>query len=175
LSPSTFEEVSVITLVALALAALTFFIALIVVIFTALTIAICQCFLSTTIVHPLAACLLSADAGAAAASHPPVEPLLPLVALYFIMTDCYVVISTPAPSSHCCSRGHCCHCIVIVSRPAALTEETLQKKKSRNSLFLITAQNGRYNVQTGLFSKSKQDLSLLKPKEQLGRHPILIL
>ncbi len=55
---------------------------------------------------PWAAHLLSADAGAAAASCLPAEPLLPLVALYFIMADCYVIALAPAPSSHCCrSRG----------------------------------------------------------------------
>jgi hypothetical protein len=84
----------------------------------------------------LSARLPSADAGAAAASHPPAELLLPLVALYFIMEDCCVVASAPASSSHCCSRCHHCHCIVIVSHPATLTEESLQKtKRQKKSIF----------------------------------------
>ncbi len=57
-------------------------------------------------VRPPAACLLSADAGATAASCPPAEPLLPLVARYFIMADCYLIVLAPTPSSYYHSRHH---------------------------------------------------------------------
>ena len=91
MSPSSLEEVSIIPLVALALVALAFFVALIVDVFIALAVAVHQCLLSAAIARPLAACFSSADAGAAAASCPPAELLLPLAALYFIMADCYLV------------------------------------------------------------------------------------
>jgi hypothetical protein len=72
---------------------------------------------------------LSADAGAAAPSQPLAEPLLPLIALYFITADCYLIALATTPSSHCFSRHHYCHPIVIVSLPATLMEESLQKKE----------------------------------------------
>ncbi len=100
LSPSSLREVSVIALVALALVALAFFVALVVVVFTALAVAIRRCLLSAAIAHLPAARLSSADAGAAAASRPPAELLLPLMALYFIMADCYVVALAQMPPSH---------------------------------------------------------------------------
>jgi hypothetical protein len=121
-SPSSLGEVSVITLVALTLVALdplAFFVTLVAIVFTALAVAIRWCLLSAANARPLAACLSSSDTGAAAASRPPVEPLLPLVALYSIMADCYAIALAPAPSSHCCSHHNCCHRFVIVTaRPA---------------------------------------------------------
>jgi hypothetical protein len=139
LSPSSIGEVSIITLVALTLVALnplTFFVTLIAVMFTTLTVAFRGCLLSALNARPLAACLSSADAGATAASCPPAEPLLPFVALYFIMADCYVVALAPAPSSHCCSRRHHCHCFVIVTyRPTTLTEESIQKNKKAEKVY----------------------------------------
>ncbi len=94
MSPSSRREISIIALVALALVtlalvALTFLVTLIVVVITALAVAIHRRLLFTTIAHPPAACHLSADAGPTAASQLPVEPLLPIVALYFIMVYCY--------------------------------------------------------------------------------------
>jgi hypothetical protein len=80
---------------------------------------------------------LSADAGAAAASHPPAEPLLPLVALYFIMADCYVVASAPAPSSHCCSRHHHSHCFVIVTAHPHLRRNPFRRKKRQKKFIFI--------------------------------------
>jgi hypothetical protein len=103
--------------------------------FTALAIAIHWCLLSAAIACPPAARLSPADTGPAAASHPPAEPLLPLVALYFVMADIYVVTLVSTPSSHCCSCHHHCHCIVIVSCLAMLTEESLQKKKTEEVYF----------------------------------------
>ena len=141
-SPSSHGEVSIsvialvaLALVALALVALAFFIALVVIIFTALAVAVSRCLLSAAITHPLAACLLSADVGAAAASCPPAEPVLPLVVLYFIMADCYVVALAPVPSSHCCSCHHCCHRIMILSSPATLMEESHQKGKKEEKVY----------------------------------------
>jgi hypothetical protein len=139
LSPSSIGEVSIITLVALTLVALnplTFFVTLVAVVFTPLTVAFRGCLLSAANARPFAARLSSTDAEATAASCPPAEPLLPFVALYFIMADCYVIASAPAPSSHCCSHRHHCHCFVIVTyRPSALTEEFIQKKKKAEKVY----------------------------------------
>jgi hypothetical protein len=85
----------------------------------------------------LAAHLSSADAGATAASCPPAEPLLPLVALYFIMADCYVVALAPAPSSHCRSRRHHCHCFVIVTARPHLQRNPLRRKKRQKKAIFI--------------------------------------
>jgi hypothetical protein len=145
LSPSSIGEVSIITLIALTLVALnplTFFVTLVAVVFTTLAVVIRGCFLSASNAHPLAARLSSADAGATAASHPPLEPLLPFVALYFIMADCYVVASAPAPSSHCRSRRHRCHRFMIVTyRPSTLTEESVQKKKKAEKFYFYLRHN----------------------------------
>jgi hypothetical protein len=139
LSPSSIGEVSIITLVALtfvALNPLAFFVTLVAVVFTTLAVAFRGCLLSAANARPLAARLSSADAGATAASRLPAEPLLPFVALYFIMADCYVVALAPAPSSHCRSRHHHCHCFVIVTyRPSTLTEESVQKKKKAEKVY----------------------------------------
>jgi hypothetical protein len=94
-SPSSLGKVSVITLVALAIIALTFFVTLVVIVLTALAVAIRRCLLSAAIAYPPTARLSSADAAAAAASHLPGESLLPPVALYFITADCYVVHAKP--------------------------------------------------------------------------------
>jgi hypothetical protein len=145
LSPSSIGEVSIITLVALTLGALNplaFFVILVAVVFTTLAIAFCRCLLSAANAHPLAAPLSSADAGATAASRPPAEPLLPFMALYFIMADCYIVASAPALSSHCCSRHHCCHHFMIVTyRPSTLTEESVQKKKKAEKVYFYLRHN----------------------------------
>jgi hypothetical protein len=160
-SPSSFGELSVITLVALAIVTLAFFVTLVVILFTTLAIYIRWCLLSATIARPS-----SADAGVTAASCLPAERLLPFMALYFIMADCYVVTSAPAPSSHSCSHCHCCHCIVVVSSLANLTEESIQKKKRQKKLFLITAQNRKSKVKTGLFSESKNKIIAEKTKKK---------
>jgi hypothetical protein len=97
LSPSSIGEVSIITLVALTLVAfnpLAFFVTLVDVVFTTLAVAFRGCLLSAANARPMAARLSSADAGATAASRLPAEPLLPFVALYFVMADCYVVASS---------------------------------------------------------------------------------
>jgi hypothetical protein len=122
-------------LIALANVALAFFVALVVVVFTALAIAVRRCLLSTTIALLPAAHLLSTDAGASAASHPPAESLLSYVALYFIMADCYIVALAPTPSSHCHSRRNRCHPIVIVSLPATHMEESVQKKEKAQRVY----------------------------------------
>jgi hypothetical protein len=110
--------------------------------FTTLTVAFRGCLLSALNARPLAARLSSADAGATAASRPPAEPLLPFVALYFIMADCYVVASAPAPSSHCRSRRHHCHRFVIVTyRPSTLTVESVQKKKKAEKVYFYLRHN----------------------------------
>jgi hypothetical protein len=143
-SPSSLGEVSVITLVALTLVILdplAFFVALVAVIFTALAIADCQCLLSTTNARTPAARLSSADSAAAAASCLPAKPLLPLmVALFFIVADCYVVASALEPSSHCCSHRHRCHRIVIVTAHPHLRRNLFRRRKRQKSLFLFTAQ-----------------------------------
>jgi hypothetical protein len=143
-SPSSLGEVSIITLVALTLVALdplAFFVALVAVMFTTLAVAIHWCLLSATNTRPLAACLSSADAGATAASRPPAEPLLPLVALYFIMADCYVVASAHVPSSHCHSRRHCCHCFVIVTAHPHLQSNPTQKKEKEEKVYFYLWHN----------------------------------
>jgi hypothetical protein len=158
LSPSSIGEVSIITLVALTLVALNplaFFITLVAVVFTTLAIAFRGCLLSAANARPLAARLSSADAGATAASCPPAEPLLPFVALYFIMADCYVIALAPAPSSHCYSRRHHCHCFVIVTARQHLLTNPLEEEKGRKSLFLFTAQQIEINKFRPSFSKSK--------------------
>jgi hypothetical protein len=146
LSPSSIGEVSIITLVALTLVALNplaSFVTLVAAVFTTLAVAFYGCLLSASNARPLAARLSSsADAGATAASCLPAEPLLPFVALYFIMADCYVVASAPAPSSHCCSHHHCCHRFVIVTyRPSTLTEESVQKKKKAEKVYFNLRHN----------------------------------
>jgi hypothetical protein len=156
-SPSSLGEVSIITLVALTLIALNplaFFIALVAVVFTTLAIAICRCLLSAANTRPLAARLSSADAGATAASRLPAEPLLPLMALYFIMADCCVVASAPAPSSlsqlpsSLPSLRDCYRPSTLAEesslpslrdcyRPSTLAEESIQKKeKAEKSIFI---------------------------------------
>jgi hypothetical protein len=145
LSPSSIGEVAIITLVALTLVALNplaFFVTLVAIVFTTLAVDFRGCLLSASNARPLAACLSSADAGATAASRPPAEPLLPFVALYFIMADCYVVASAPAPSSHCRSRRHCCHRFVIVTYcRSTLTEESVQKKKTAEKVYFYLRHN----------------------------------
>jgi hypothetical protein len=139
------REGSIITLVALTLVAinpLAFFVTLVAIMFTTLAVAFRGCLLSAANACPLAAHLSSADAGATAASRPPVEPLLPFVALYFIMADCYVVASAPAPSSHCHNRRHLCHRFVIVTYcPSTLTEESVQKKKKAEKVYFYLRHN----------------------------------
>ncbi len=116
---------------------LAIFIALVVLVFTTLAVAVRRCLLSAANSRPLAACLSSADAGATAASRLPAEPLLPLVALYFIMADCYIVASAPAPSSHCCSCCHHCHRFVIVTAHPHLRRNPLRRKKrQKKSIFI---------------------------------------
>jgi hypothetical protein len=145
LSPSSIGEVSIITLIALTLVALNplaFFVTLVAVVFTTLAVAFHGCLLSASNARPLAARLSSADAGATAASCPPAEPLLPFMALYFIMADCYVIASAPVPSSHCCSQHHHCHCFMIVTyRLSTLTEESVQKKKKAEKLYFYLRHN----------------------------------
>jgi hypothetical protein len=139
LSLSSLGEVSIITLVALTLVVLdplAFFVALVAVVFITLVIAICRCLLSAVNARPLAAPLSSADTGATAAFHPPAEPLLPLVALYFIMADCYVIASAPAPSSHCCSRRHRCHrFVIVIAHPHLQRNPLKRKKRQKKSIF----------------------------------------
>jgi hypothetical protein len=144
-SPSSHGKVSIITLVALTLIALdplAFFVAIVAVVFTTLAIAVRGYLLSAANARPLAARLSSADAGATAASRPPAEPLLPLVALYFIMADCYNVASAPAPSSHCCSHRYCCHHFVIVTAHPHLRRNPFRRKKrQKKSIFIYGTTN----------------------------------
>jgi hypothetical protein len=172
LSPFSFGEASVIALLTLTLVPLAFFVALVVLVFTALAVAIRRCLLFIVITCPPAACLLSVDTGAAAASCPPVEFLLPLMALYFIMADCYVLALAPTPSSHCRSCHDCCHCIMIVGCPAALMEESLQKKKRQKSLFLITAKNWKQLSRLELLASPNLELLLTKTKNNHSSHPL---
>jgi hypothetical protein len=140
LSPSFLREVSIITLVTLTLIALNplaFFVALVAFVFTTLAVAIRRCLLSAANAHPFAAHLSSTDAGATAAPCPPAELLLPLLALYFIMADCYVIALAPAPSSHCFSRRHCCHCFVIDTPRQHLLRNPLRKKKRQKKNIFI--------------------------------------
>jgi hypothetical protein len=51
-----------------------------------------------------------------------------LTSLWLIVTSSVITLA-PTPSSHCCSRHHCCHCIVIISHPATLIEKSLLKKE----------------------------------------------
>jgi hypothetical protein len=175
-SPSSLREVSIITLVALTpvtLDPLAFFIALVAVVFTTLAIAVRRCLLSATNAHPLAACLSSADTGATAASHPPVEPLLPIVALYFIMADCYLVASAPAPSSHCCSSRHRCHHFVIVTAHPHLRRNPFRRKKrQKKSIFIYGTtfkknESGSNIQQIQIWNDRSQ-----KQKKNYGRHPV---
>jgi hypothetical protein len=85
----------------------------------------------------MAAHLSSTDAGAPAASCLPAEPLLPLVALYFIMADCYVIALAPAPSSHCRRRHHRFHRFVIVTaHPHLRRNPVRRKKRQKKSTFI---------------------------------------
>jgi hypothetical protein len=139
-SPSCLGEVSVITLVALTLVALnplTFFVALVAVIFTAHAVAVRRCLLSAANARPPAARLSSADAGAAAASRPQAEPLLPLVAIYFIMADCHVVALAQAPFSHCRSRRHYCHHFVIVTTHPHLPRNPFRRRRKQKKYIFI--------------------------------------
>jgi hypothetical protein len=161
LSPFSIGEVFAITLIALTLVAHAL-VALIVVVFTVLAIA--GCLLSTAITRLPAAHLLLADAGAAAASSLPAEQLLPLMALYFIMADCYVIALVPMPSSHCPSHRYFCHCIVIASRPDTLMEECLLKKEKAEKVFLITAQNLKKAIQIQMFGNFRSGTIAHKKK-----------
>ncbi len=122
---------------------------------------------------PWAARLLSADAGAVAASRPPVELLLPLVALYFIMADCYVVASAPVPSFHCHSRRHRCHHFMIVTAHPHLRRNPLKRKKrQKKSIFIYGKKNefGSNFQQIQICNNCSQ-----KQKKNYGRHPVLTL
>jgi hypothetical protein len=176
LSPSSLGEVSNITLVTLTLAALdplAFFVALVAVVFTTLAVAIRRCLLSAANAFPLAARLSSADTEATAASCLLAEPLLPLVALYFIMADCYVVASAPVPSSHCCSRRHCFHCFVIVTtRPHLRRNPVRRKKRQKKSIFIYGTifkknESGSDFQRIQIWNDRSQ-----KQKKNYGRHPL---
>jgi hypothetical protein len=175
-SPSSLGEVSVITLIALILITfnpLAFFVALVAVVFTALAIAIRQCLLSAVNACPPAAHLSSADAGATAASCLPVELLLPLVALYFIMADCYVIASAPASSSHCRSRRHCCHGFVIVTACPHLRRSPFRRRKRQKSPFLFTAQQiEKKQIWTKFLASPDLERLLTKTKKELHQSPI---
>jgi hypothetical protein len=175
-SPSSLGEVSVITLVALTLVALdplTFFVALVAIVFTALTVAIRQCLLSAAKACNSAACLSSADAGAAAASCPPAEPLLPLVAFYFIMDDCYFVALAPAPSSHCCSCHHHCNRFVIVTaRPHLRGNPYRRRKRWKKSIFNLRHNELKKANLDQVFSKSRSGTIAHKNKKELWQSPI---
>jgi hypothetical protein len=121
----------------------------------------------------LAACLSSTDVGATAASHPPAEPLLPLVALYFIMADCYVVALAPAPSSHCCSRRHCCHRFVIVTARPHLRRNPIRRRKRQKKSIFIYGTTFKKNKSGSDFQRIQiwNDRSQ-KQKKNYGRHPI---
>jgi hypothetical protein len=56
------------------------------------------------------------------------------------MADCYIVALAPAPSSHCHSRRHHCHCFVIFTARPHLRRNPLRRRKGRKSLFFFTAQ-----------------------------------
>jgi hypothetical protein len=178
LSPSSLGEVSIITLVALTLVALNplaSFVSLVAVVFTTLIVAIRRCLLSAANARPLAACLSSADAGATAASWPPAEPLLPFVALYFIMADCYVIALAPAPFYHCCSRHHHCHCFVIVTAHPHLRRNPLSRKKRQKKSIFIYGTFFKKNKSGSNFQQIQiwNDCSQ-KQKKNYGRHPIWI-
>jgi hypothetical protein len=135
LSPSSLGEVSIITLIGLTLVALdplAFFIALVAVVFTTLAVAVRGCLLTAANARPLAARLSSADAGATAASRLPAEPLLPLLALYFIMADCYVIALAPASSF--CYR---CHRFVIVTACPHLWRNPSEEENGRKVYFYL--------------------------------------
>jgi hypothetical protein len=175
-SPSSLGEVSVITLVALTLIALdplAFFVALIANVFTALAIAIHQCPLSAANACPPAAHTSSADAGATAASLLPVESLLPLVALYFIMADCYIVPSTPAPSSHCCSHRHHCHRFVIVTAHPHLWRNPFRRRtRQKKSIFIYGTTNWKKRIWTKFLASPDLEGLLTKTKKELQQSPI---
>jgi hypothetical protein len=170
-SPSSLGEVSIITLVALTLVALdplAFFVTLIAIVFTTLAVAVRGCLLSATNAHPSAGRLSSADAGAAAASRPPAEPLLPLVALYFIMAGCYVVASAPAPSSHCCSRRYPCHRFVIVTALPHLRKNPFRRRKrQKKSIFIYGTRNRKKQIWTEFLASLDLEPSLTKTKKEL--------
>jgi hypothetical protein len=176
-SPSSLGEVSIITLIPLTLVALNplaFFVALVAVVFTTLTTAVRWCLLSAANARPLAARLSSADAGATAASRLPAELLLPLVALYCIMADCYVAALAPAPS-YCRSRRHCCHCFVIVTaRPHLRRNPVRRKKRQKKCIFIYGTtfkknESGSNIQQIQIWNDHSQ-----KQKKNYGRHPIII-
>ncbi len=135
-------HITLVTLTLVALNPLAFFVALVAVVFTTLAIAVRRCLLSAMNAHPLAARLSSADAGATAASRPPAEPLLPLVALYFIMADCYVIALAPAPFSHCFScRNHCHHFVIVTARPHLRRNPFRRRKRRKKSIFIYGTTN----------------------------------
>jgi hypothetical protein len=178
LSPSSLGEVFIITLVTLTLVALeplAFFAPLVAIVLTTLAVAIRRCLLSAANARRLAARLLSSDAGATAASHPPVEPLLPLVALYFIMADCYVVALAPAPSSHCRSRRHCFHRFVIVAAHPYLRRNPVRRKKRQKKSIFIYGTTFKKNESGSDFQQIQiwNDCSQ-KQKKNHGRHSLSI-
>ncbi len=154
---------------------LAFFVALVAIVFTTLAVAVRRCLLSAANARPLAARLSSADAGATAASCPPAEPLLPLVALYFIMADCYVVASAPAPSSHCRSRRHRCHRFVIVTTHPHLRRNPLRRKKRQKKSIFIYGTTFKKNESGSNFQRIQiwNDRSQ-KQKKNYGRHPLFL-
>ncbi len=158
-----------------ALDPLALLVALIAVIFTTLTVAICWCLLSAANAHSLAAHLSSTDAGATAASRPPAKPLLPLVALYFIMADCYIVTSALVPSSHCCScqhRHHCHRFMTVTARPHLRRNPLRRKIRQKKSIFIYGTtfkknKSGSNFQQIQIWNNRSQE-----QKKNYGRHPV---
>jgi hypothetical protein len=166
---------SIITLIALTLVALdplAFFVPLVAVMFTTLAVAVRRCLLSAANACPVAARLSSAGTGATAASRLPAEPLLPLVDLYFIIADCYVIALAPVPSYHCCSRRHHCHHFVIVTTHPHLQRNPLRRKKRQNKSIFIYGTTFKKNKSGSDFQRIQiWDNRSQKQKQKLRQAP----
>jgi hypothetical protein len=101
-----------------------------------------------------------------------VEPLLPRVALYFIMADCYVVALALAPSSHCCSRRLHFHCFAIVTAHPHLRRNLVRRKKRQKKSIFIYAQILRKTNLDPIFSESRSGTIAHKNKKRItaGTH-----
>jgi hypothetical protein len=96
---------------------------------------------------------------------PPAKPLLPLVALFFIMADYYIAASASAPSSHCSSCRHCCYRIVIVTAYPTYGGIPSEEEKGRKVYFYLWHNKLKKTNLDRVFSKSRSGMIAHKNKK----------
>jgi hypothetical protein len=84
------------------------------------------------------------------------------------MADYDVIPLAPAPSSHCCSRRHCCHCFVIVTAHPHLRRNPIRRRKRQKKTIFIygTTKLKKANLDQ-VFSKSRSGTIAHKNKKRI--------